>query len=81
MNILMVKKILDDGSECKKCQEVYERLESNNEMRFIDKIIYADVRDSQSEGYKTAKRYGVDVAPFFIVNDGGQETIYKTYLE
>ncbi len=72
---------MEDGLECKKCREVSQRLEANGEMRFINKIIYADIRDSQSEGYQLANRYGLDIAPFFIVNDGGKETIYKTYLE
>lgn len=81
MNIIMVKKILEDGQECRKCQEVSQRLEVNNEMRFINKIIFADTRDTQSEGYQLANRYGLDIAPFFIVNNGEKETIYKTYLE
>jgi hypothetical protein len=77
----MVKKILEDGTECKKCQEVCERMETNNEMQFIDRVVYADIRDHESEGYKLAIRYGLDIAPFFIVDSGGEETVYKTYLE
>jgi hypothetical protein len=81
MSITMVKKILEDGTECKKCQEVSERMEINDEMRHIDRVVYADVRDEKSEGYKIATRYGLDIAPFFIVDEDGREVIYKTYLE
>ncbi|MFH1322003.1 MAG: hypothetical protein ABII90_15295 [Bacteroidota bacterium] len=77
----MVKKILKDGSECKKCKEVSERLEVNDEMRFIDRVAYADVRDPGSEGFQLAIHHGMDIAPFFIVNDKEKETVYKTYLE
>jgi hypothetical protein len=76
----MVKKILEDGSECRKCREVSERMELNDEMRFIERIVYADTRDPDSEGLKLAERFGLDTAPFFIVTDGETETVYKTYL-
>ncbi len=81
MEIIMVKKIFEDGSECKKCSEVSERLKENDELKYIDKFAYADVRDSSSEGFKLAEKHGVDVAPFFIVIEDGKETIYKTYLQ
>jgi hypothetical protein len=81
MSITMVKKILEDGTECKKCQEVSERMEINSEMRHIDRVVYADVRDKESEGYQIATRLGLEIAPFFVVDNDGSEIIYKTYLE
>ncbi|MGM0498060.1 MAG: hypothetical protein ACQESJ_09100 [Bacteroidota bacterium] len=81
MKITMVKKILEDGSECKKCREVTERLEAHNEMNKIDHIAYADVREGESEGFKLAQEHDMDITPFFIVEDSGNETVYKTYLE
>ena len=81
MKIIMVKKIMEDGKECKKCGEVYERLKAGNELGLIDKIVMADVKDDQSEGHKLAKKYNVDIAPFFIVEDASNVTIYKTYME
>ncbi len=55
MRIVMVKKIMADGQECKKCREVAQRLKENDEMRYIDEVIWADVNDSESAGYKVAK--------------------------
>jgi hypothetical protein len=81
MKITMVKKILEDGKECKKCQEVSQRLEQNDELQYINQIVWADVNNPESEGYKIAKAYNIDIAPFFLVDDKGQITIYKTYLE
>ncbi|MFP4622277.1 MAG: hypothetical protein ACLFM7_13270 [Bacteroidales bacterium] len=81
MKITMVKKLLEDGSECKKCQEVTERLNAHNEMDKIDRIAYADVRDPESEGFKLAKKYNMDTTPFFLVEDNEKVSVYKTYLE
>jgi hypothetical protein len=81
MKITMVKKLLEDGSECKKCREVTERLEAHNEMGRIDHVAYADVNQPDSEGFKLAERHGIDITPFFIVEEDGNETVYKTYLE
>lgn len=82
MHITMVKKILLDGSPCKKCGEVLERMESENQMRFIDELLVADERDSESAGMKLAARLGVDRAPFFVVKaDDGTETVHTVYLK
>ncbi|MFW5944825.1 MAG: hypothetical protein ACOCTU_06145 [Bacteroidota bacterium] len=81
MKITMVKKLLEDGSECKKCQEVTERLNAHNEMDKIDRIAYADVRDPESEGFKLAEKYNMDTTPFFLVEDNEKVSVYKTYLE
>ncbi len=81
MNITMVKKLLEDGSECKKCREVTERLNAHHEMNKIDRIVYADVRDPGSEGFKLAEKHNMEITPFFIVEENGEETVYKTYLE
>lgn len=77
----MVKKIKETGEECKKCREVTERLTAGNELSFIDKIVYADMRYPESEGLRVAKEHNIEIAPFFIVEDSGNVTIYKTYME
>lgn len=81
MKIIMVKKIKENGEECKKCREVTERLIAGNELSLIDKIVYADVRDPESEGLRLAKEHNIEIAPFFMVEDSGNVTIYKTYME
>lgn len=81
MKITLVKKIMEDGEECRKCREVSERLEAGNEMRFIDRTVFADLRDQESEGSKLAREHGIDTAPFFLVEEEGMVSIYKTYME
>jgi len=81
MKITMVKKILEDGSECKKCMEVSERLLENDEQKFIDQTVYADLRENESEGFILAEKYEVDVAPFFIVEIDNETKVYTSYMQ
>lgn len=82
MKITLVKKILADGSPCAKCRDVQQKLEENDQLRFIDQTLIADVRDEQSPGMQVAKQYGVDRAPFFLVEKEGQEPqVYTVYFK
>lgn len=82
MKITLVKKILTDGSPCQKCADVLEKLESGQHMRHIDEILVADERDPQSAGMLIAKRYEVDRAPFFVIEEDGKEpVIYTVYMK
>ena len=80
--ITLVKKILKDGSPCKKCADVIERLEAADQMQFIDEIIIADERDDSSPGMLLAKQHKVDRAPFFIVSEASAAPkIYTVYMK
>lgn len=82
MKITFVKKILSDGSPCKKCADVIEKLESSGQMARIDEVLIADERDPNSPGMEIAKRFNVDRAPFFVVDTGeGEPRIYTVYLK
>lgn len=82
MKITLVKKILSDGSPCQKCGDVLNKLESSQQMQFIDEVLVADERDSQSPGMKLATQLGVNRAPFFVVEREGQEPeVYTVYFK
>jgi len=82
MKITLVKKILKDGSPCKKCADVLEKLESSGHMASIDVIAVADERDPTSEGIALAKQHNVDRAPFFLVEKEDQEIqVYTVYMK
>ncbi len=83
MKITFVKKILADGSPCRKCGDVIEKLESSGQMARIDEVLVADERDPSSPGMAIAKKFNVDRAPFFVVENDGAETpqIYTVYLK
>lgn len=82
MKITLVKKLLSDGSPCKKCADVLERLESSDYLSRIDEILVADENDPQSPGMLLARQHQVDRAPFFIVEEDQKEAqIYTVYLK
>lgn len=82
MHITLVKKILADGSPCKKCGEVIERMEAEDQLRLMDEILVADERDPESAGMVLARSLGVDRAPFFVVTgDDGRRTVHTVYLK
>ena len=81
-HITFVKKILANGELCKKCQEVSERLSSEQLIGVIDHIAIADERDADSEGVRLAKQHNVERAPFFLVEDeAGEVTVFDIYFK
>jgi hypothetical protein len=82
MRITMVKKVMTDGSLCKKCGEVQERLESSGHINRIDKVLIAQEGEAASEGALLADYYQVDKAPFFVVEQEGEEPkVYTVYFK
>lgn len=82
MRITLVKKILADGSPCKKCGEVIARLEDSGQISRIDEILIADERDPTSPGMVMAAELNVDRAPFFVVDyDDGNQSVYTVYFK
>jgi len=82
MKITFIKKILKDGSPCRKCVDVIEKLETSGHMSRIDEIVVADERDPQSSGIALARQYAVDRAPFFVVEqDGKSPQVYTIYMK
>ena len=82
MKILMVKKVLADGSPCKKCGEVLSKMEETNQLRFVDRIVIADESDPDSEGVHLAQQYDVNRAPFFLVeHDNGEVDVFTVYFK
>lgn len=82
MKITLVKKILADGSPCKKCADVLEKLEESGHMARIDQVLVADERDPRSPGMLLATQYDVNRAPFFLVEKADEEPlIYTVYLK
>ncbi|RKZ46805.1 MAG: hypothetical protein DRQ48_09550 [Gammaproteobacteria bacterium] len=82
MHITMVKKIMKDGSPCRKCADVLTQLQENKLLDKIDQIVIADERDPDSEGMILARQHKVELAPFFVVEEEGQAAeIYTIYFK
>ncbi|MBA3817783.1 MAG: hypothetical protein H0X17_02745 [Deltaproteobacteria bacterium] len=81
MRVTFVKKLKLDGTACRKCVEVEQRLQEANLMARIDEVVIADERDATSAGMLLAAELGVDAAPFFIVTANGTRTVYTSYVK
>lgn len=82
MRITMVKKTLTGGSDCRKCAEATEYLQSRGLWDRIDDVVWAHEDDAASPGMVLAARLGVDRAPFFVVrDDDGREAVYVSVLQ
>jgi len=79
--IVMVKKIMADGSPCAKCDEIEQRLRRDGWAARIERTVIADERHADSEGMQLARRHGISLAPFFIVSGDGGEHVYTSYLK
>ena len=81
MRITMVKKVLADGSPCRKCADIETRLTEAGLRDRIDRVIVAEEGNPASEGMRLAREFDVDVAPFFIVEEAGAAPrIYTVYF-
>ena len=78
--ITFVKKVLANGQPCAKCADVEQRLRAAGQMTAIDRTVIADERDPNSEGMRIAARHDVKLAPFFVVQEGGETRIYTIYF-
>ena len=82
MKITLVKKILADGSPCKKCGDVLQKLEESGHIAKIDEILIADERDPSSEGMQIAKALDVNRAPFFVIDrESDNPVVYTVYFK
>ena len=81
MHITFVKKVLADGTPCRKCTDVEARLKAAGHWSRIDAVCVADERDPASEGWAYAREFGISVAPFFIVREGDTRRVYTIYLQ
>jgi phosphoadenosine phosphosulfate reductase len=81
MHITMVKKRLENGEPCQKCAQAEDLLRRRGLWARIDQVVIADAADPGSPGFQLAERHGVELAPFFIVNAGGADTLYTSVLK
>lgn len=79
--VTMVKKRLADGSACPKCDDAQRLLESRGRWEAIDRVVWADVNEPGSEGWQLARQHEVDLAPFFVVETDGVQTVVKSVIQ
>ncbi len=77
----MIKKRLVDGSLCKKCQQAEDLLKRRGLWQQIEEVVWALENEPSSPGMQLAAKHGVELAPFFLVNDGEREDVYTSVLD
>ena len=81
MRITMVKKRLASGEPCEKCAQAEEMLRRRSLWERIDQVIWAVEGDESSPGARVAAKHGVELAPFFVLQDeSGAETVVTSAL-
>lgn len=84
MKVIMVKKRLASGEECRRCQEAEAFLRDKGLFLKVDVIVWFDESVSGDEGHRLAEQYGAERAPFWIIEHPGREpemipTVMKLY--
>ena len=71
--VIMVKKRQEDGSWCRKCNDVAEKMVADDTEKYVSHVAVADVTRADSEGVLLAQRFQVATAPFFLVRTRQEE--------
>lgn len=77
----MVKKRLASGEPCGKCVQAEDMLKRRGLWDQIDRVAWADESDDDSEGMRLGRKYGVDLAPFFLVEEEGQVQVVTSAIK
>ena len=82
MHVTMVKKRLASGEPCRKCLEAEQILRARGAWDQIDQVVWAVENEPESEGMQLARHYGIEAAPFFLVDEGnGAKVAYGSVLK
>jgi phosphoadenosine phosphosulfate reductase len=79
MHVTMVKKRLLNGDPRAKCAQAETLLRGLRGR--IDQVVWAVEGDDSSDGMRLGKTHGIDLAPFFIVKNGGGEEVVRSTLK
>jgi len=80
--IVMVKKRMKDGNDCRRCKQVQKLIERDN-FNHVDETVFAVEGEEKSVGVQLSKSFGMRTAPFFVVRMPGSDdfTAVESYLK
>ena len=79
--VRMVKKRLANGEPCRKCAQAEEMLRRRELWEQIDEVVVADEAAPESLGMRLAREHGVQVAPFFVVEEAGETRVFDSAIQ
>jgi len=65
--VVMVKKRLKDGSDCRRCKQISERIEKDKFGSHISETIFVEEGKNDSDAAKLSKQFKMRTAPFFVI--------------
>lgn len=71
--VVIVKKLVSDGSFCRKCRDVSARLHESGLDDYISYSAVVSADQTQTEGVALARHFQITSAPFFLVRNDGDE--------
>src|SRR5690606_9955793 len=81
LRVTMVKKRLANGEPCRKCAQAEDMLTRRELWDMVDEVVVADESDANSAGMLLAKEHQVEVAPFFLVSEGGETRVFDSVIK
>src|SRR5690606_11365685 len=81
LRVTMVKKRLANGEPCRKCAQAEEMLVRRELWDMVDEVVVADESDANSAGMLLAKEHQVEIAPFFLVSEGGKTRVFDSVIK
>jgi phosphoadenosine phosphosulfate reductase len=81
MRVIMVKKQFRDGTTCQKCAQAEELLRRRGLWERISEVLWAIEGEPSSAGMVLAREHGLELAPFFVVERGGERRVYTSVLK
>lgn len=79
--ITMVKKKLASGLPCQKCVQAEDMLRRRGLWERIDRVVWAEEANPDSEGMLLAREHDVSLAPFFLVEEGEKLEILTSVVK
>src|SRR5688572_18309297 len=79
--LVMVKKRLANGEPCGKCADAERLLKERGLWERIDEVVWADELDPESAGVQLARKYQVQLAPFYVLHDETGERVVTSTLK
>ena len=65
--VVMVKKRLKDGSDCRRCAQIQERIEKDDFGDQISQTLFVEEGKDDTLGARLSKQFKMRTAPFFVI--------------
>ena len=65
--VVMVKKRLKDGSDCRRCAQIQERIEKDDFGDQISQTLFVEEGKEDTLGARLSKQFKMRTAPFFVI--------------